>query len=329
MTPAVLLEGTRAPPGPAPVTPAREATPCVACGADDPRPLLQSQVQMLDDRTESFAWVTCGECDQVYLNPRVPAARIGEYYEDYLPHRGSAAWGRWAFLVDFDQWRLDRARLRTVRRSGPLTSTSSLLDVGCGRPTFLARVHHRTGARAIGVDFDASGWAGRSRQWNGLSLHEGELAVVAPLAPFDVITMWHALEHLYDPGAALRRLRTMASPSTRLIIEVPDYDSLTRRRHGSHWAGFHTPRHTAAYTPASLRRLVERNGWRVQEQYAHGTLHPHTIHWLGRHDIEGRSWRGSLERRMLPFMMERFLTLPVTLLQRWLPLGVQTLIATA
>jgi 2-polyprenyl-3-methyl-5-hydroxy-6-metoxy-1,4-benzoquinol methylase len=329
MTPAGLAENLRIVPARRAEPAALEAASCIACGADDPRPLLQSPVQMLDDRREVFSWVTCGACGQVYLSPRVPAERVGEYYADYLPHRGPAAWGHWAFLVRFDQWRLDRARLRTVQRTGPLTRASSVLDVGCGHPTFLARVHQRTGARCVGVDFDANGWKVPSPRWDGLSLLEGELDVVAPLAPFDVITMWHALEHLYDPGASLRRLRTMAKPATRLIIEVPDYDSLTRRRHGNRWAGFHTPRHTAAYTPESLRRLVERNGWRVQQQYQYGTLHPHIVHWLGAQDIAGRSWRGSLQGRMIPFILGRFVTSPVTLLQRWLPLGVQTLVATA
>lgn len=328
MTTAVLVDQLRA----APLRSAEallEHAACVSCGADEPRPLLETPVQMTEDHKESFAWVTCGRCEQVYLSPRVPPGRIGEYYENYLPHRGSAAWGRWAFLVDYDQWRLDRARLRTVRRTGPLTRSTSLLDVGCGRPTFLARVYRESGARSVGMDFDANGWTLPSPLWKGLSLHEGELDVVAPLAPFDVITMWHALEHLYDPGASLRQLRSMAAPGARLIIEVPDYDSLTRRRHSVHWAGFHTPRHTAAYAPATLRRLVERSGWRVRTQYQRGTLHPYIVHWLGRQEIEGRTWRGSLQGRMIPFIIGRAVTFPITMLQRWLPLGVQTLVATA
>ena len=328
MTPGVLVDQSRPAPSRAAVALLEHAA-CVGCGADEPRPLLETPVQMTDDRNESFAWVTCGRCEQVYLSPRVPAGRIGEYYENYLPHRGSAAWGRWAFLVDWDQRRLDRARLRTVRRTGPLGGATSLLDVGCGRPTFLARVYRESSARCVGMDFDANGWTVPSLMWRGLSLHEGELDVVAPLAPFEVITMWHALEHLYDPGASLRQLLAMASPGARLIIEVPDYDSLTRRRHGARWAGFHTPRHTAAYTPASLRRLVERSGWRVRTQYQRGTLHPHIIHWLGRQEIEGRTWRGSLQGRMIPFIIGRAITSPITMLQRWLPLGVQTLVATA
>jgi SAM-dependent methyltransferase len=328
MTPAVLADQLPAAP-PGNTAAFLEHATCVNCGADEPRPLLDSPVQMSDRPRESFSWVTCGRCDQVYLNPRVPPVRIGEYYQNYLPHRGSAAWGRWAFLVDYDQRRLDRARLRTVRRTSVLTRATSLLDVGCGRPTFLAQVYRETGARCVGMDFDANGWTVPSALWKGLSLHEGELDVVAPLAPFDVITMWHALEHLYDPGASLRQLRSMAAPGARLIIEVPDYDSLTRRRHGARWAGFHTPRHTAAYAPPTLRRLVEASGWRVRTQYQRGTLHPYIVHWLGRQEIEGRTWRGSLQGRMIPFIIGRAITTPITMLQRWLPLGVQTLVATA
>jgi SAM-dependent methyltransferase len=327
MTPGGLVAVPRE--ASAPSSGGLEFAACVGCGANEPRVLLQSPVQMMDDRRESFTWVTCARCGQVYLNPRVPADRVGDYYHDYLPHRGPEAWGRWAWLVEYDQRRLDRARVRAVCRTGPLTASSVVLDVGCGRPTFLSCLHRRSGARAIGVDFDAHGWSVPSPMWNELELHEGALDTVASLAPFDVITMWHALEHLYDPGAALRSLRDMASGATRLIIEVPDYDSLTRRRHGARWAGFHTPRHTAAYTPASLRRLVERNGWRVRDQYQRGTLHPHVVHWLGQQELAGRTWRGSMQPRMLPFILGRLATSPITMLQRWLPLGVQTLIATA
>ena len=145
----------------------------------------------------------------MYLNPRVPPGGSAQYYENYLPHRGSAAWGRWAFLVDFDQWRLDRARLRTVRRTGPLDQRRRRCSTWAvaARPSSRACTARHWRARRVGVDFDANGWTVPSPLWKGLSLHEGELDVVAPLAPFDVITMWHALEHLYDPGASLRQLR--------------------------------------------------------------------------------------------------------------------------
>jgi 2-polyprenyl-3-methyl-5-hydroxy-6-metoxy-1,4-benzoquinol methylase len=305
-----------------------EYVACISCGGDRPVALLRSRVQMSDDSREVFSWVGCGECGQVYLNPRVPAGRVGEYYRNYVPHRGSGAWGRWSWLVDYDQRRLDRARLRTVRRTGRLDASTRVLDFGCGRPTFLAGLRRASGAAATGVDFDADGWTVPTAMWNGLSLHVGELEAIEGLGPFDVITMWHALEHLYHPVESLRRLRAMAAPGARLIIEVPDYDSMTRRRQGSYWAGYHTPRHTAAYTPGTLRQIVERSGWVVRDQYQWGTLHPYIVYWLGRQERAGRNWRGTLQHRMLPFIAGRMATLPISMLRRWMPLGVQTLIAT-
>jgi hypothetical protein len=168
-----------------------------------------------------------------------------------------------------------------------------------------------------------------SERWKGLSLHEGELDVVAPLAPFDVITMWHALEHDYAPLDTLRRLREVARPGGGILIEVPNFDSLTRRLHGEQWAGLHTPRHTALYTPVTLGAMLERAGWRVARQDQWGTLDPYVLYWLGRQERAGRRLDGSLEQAFPAFMLGKALTLPVALLQRWISLGVQVALARA
>ena len=79
---------------------------------------------------------------------------IGRYYnEGYAPHRDEAAWGAWAPLVRFSRNRTDHARLRAVERERRLAPDDALLDVGCGRPTFLRLVRRVTGARSVGVDF--------------------------------------------------------------------------------------------------------------------------------------------------------------------------------
>jgi 2-polyprenyl-3-methyl-5-hydroxy-6-metoxy-1,4-benzoquinol methylase len=278
---------------------------------------------------ETFAWVTCGHCGLVYLLPRVPAREIGRYYEDYLPHRGAAAWGRWASLVEGDQRRIDRARLRTLQRLGSLGPSSRVLDVGCGRPTFLRAVRDATGAQVSGTDFDPSGWSGEPARWEGIQLHAGVLEELPLTWPFDRITLWHALEHLYRPVETLRHLLGLAGSGAVIVVEVPDHASLTRRWQGSWWAGYHTPRHTAAYTPRTLRAVLEAAGWRVTQQYQWGTLDPYLLWWLGNQERRGRSFQGSMESRFLPFVAGKIAALPVTSLSRFLPLGFQTAIAVA
>lgn len=306
----------------------REATVCPGCGTSEAIPVVRSRVQMVAG-DERFAFVRCVGCGLVFLNPRVPEADIGRYYVDYLPHRGPYAWGRWAKLVRSAERRTDRARVRTVESLGALTPDQSILDVGCGRPSFLRQIRDRTGVRAVGTDFDASGWSGDAGQWRGLSLHAGLLESLPLAGPFDRITLWQVLEHLYRPVETLEYLRSRARPGALLVIEVPDFSGLTRRLQGSCWAGYHTPRHTAAYTPATLRGTVERAGWRIVRQYQWGTLDPYVLWWLGEQERRNRGFEGSLEARFLPFMLGKLAALPATLLEHWIPLGFQTAIAVA
>ncbi len=308
--------------------PTRESTPCLTCGSETHEPVVRSAVQM-GDPTEAFQWVRCTRCALVFLMPRVREAEVGRYYEDYLPHRGAGAWGKWAPMVERAQGQVDRQRLRTLLQLGALDRRHAVLDAGCGHPTFLRRLHRETGVRSVGTDFDGSGWADAPAEWEGLELHAGILEQLPLRGPFDRITMWHVLEHLYQPLETLRSLRQLVRPGAALIIEVPDHSSLPRRMQGGHWVGYHTPRHTAAYTPATLRRLLEGAGWTVTQQYQRGTLDVYALWWLGRQEQNGRGVTGSLESRFLPFILGRMLAMPVTLLDRWIPLGLQTAIAVA
>ena len=306
-----------------------EDVACLSCGAPGGTPLIESAAQMALG-SETYTFVRCQRCELVRLQPRVPASSIGRFYDGtYLPHRGASAWGRYAPLVERSQESLDRARVRRVLSEVRVTARSRVLDVGCGRPTFLGALRRRTGAHVVGLDFAADAWGSDPARWSGIELHRGTLESVRFSNDFDVLTLWHALEHEYDPLDALRRLRALARPGAALIVEVPNYDSLTRRLHGGNWAGFHTPRHTAAYTPASLAALLSRAGWRVERQLRHGTLDPYILWWLGRQERLGRSVRNDLSDRFPGFVLGRMVASPLIALQRWISLGVQTAVARA
>ncbi len=304
---------------------ALEHTACPLCGADDAAPLLQSAAQMHEE-PERFSFVRCRRCTLVYLSPRVQLTGLERYYgSGYLPHRGPAAWGRWARFAEEGQRRTDRARVRWARRTVALGPGTAVLDVGCGRPTFLETLARQTGTRAVGVDVSDAGWAADPARWAavGLELHRGPVAEVPLTRQFDLVCMWHALEHDYDPLGTLRRLRWLTRPGGAILVEVPDFDSLTRRVQGGAWAGLHTPRHTAVYTRRTLGTMLERAGWTVERQKRHGTLDPYVLWWLGRQEQRGRGLQGSLEGAFRGFMLGKLLTLPLAAAQRWVGLGVQ------
>lgn len=312
---------------PAPPFALESVSHCLNCGSPDHVPYLTTPAHM-HRGDETFDFMRCQQCDLVFLAPRVPASELGRYYQaDYLPYRGPAAWGRYAPLVERDLRRTDQARARLVQRHVALSPHEVVLDVGCGKPSFLQTLIDQTGCQGIGTDFTDAGWRDGSYAQPSLTLLEGDLHQLAlPTRPH-AITMWHYLEHDYDPGRTLRTLAEVARPAARLFIEVPNLDAWTRRWQGQYWEGFHAPRHTALYTPATLADLLQRNGWEVVEQQPYGTLDPYAVFWMGQMERRGLDWRSDMARQFPGFLAGMILTAPLFALQRLLPLAVMTSIA--
>jgi 2-polyprenyl-3-methyl-5-hydroxy-6-metoxy-1,4-benzoquinol methylase len=80
-----------------------------------------------------------------------------------------------------------------------------------------------------------------------------------PANTFDVITLWHVLEHLTDLNTAMHALRHLLKPGGMLFIAVPNHASYDAQKYGAHWAGYDVPRHLWHFTPASMTRLFTNN----------------------------------------------------------------------
>lgn len=283
---------------------------CPACGDPHRVTVVEVSAQM-HPTDEVFSFVRCQACDLVYLAPRVPAHELGRYYTDaYLPYRGARAWGPFSSLVERGFRGTDRKRVRTVRRFAEVEAGTVVLDVGCGKPSFLEALVGATGCRGIGTDFSDSGWTEETARWANLELLEGDLhELTLPERP-SVVTMWHYLEHDYRPRETLARLREMVDGDGRgatLVIEVPDHDSWTRRRHGATWAGYHAPRHASLFTAATLRSLLERTGWEVLHVEQAGTMDPYILHWMSRMEERDVDWTGDFGRRFPGFVLGKVL----------------------
>lgn len=257
-----------------------EACACPSCDGVSCSFAARSAAQ-LGPIAHSFRFVRCDDCGLVYINPRVAPADIGMFYgEDYLPHVGERAWGRFASVVRAWQADVDRQRVRLVRRTSGIGVKSAALDIGCGRPTFLRALRDATSCQAVGIDVTDAGWTGA--RWPGLTLHRGSVASFTPERSFDVITMWHALEHEPRPREVLSKLSSWAHAGSALVVEVPDFASMGRRMQGGTWGGFHTPRHYTMFTAETLGQLVAKCGWVVERVERSGTVDPYVLWWLGR-----------------------------------------------
>ena len=80
---------------------------------------------------------------------------------------------------------------------------------------------------------------------------------------FDVVTMWHVLEHVPEPERYIAKIHEVLNPYGRFIVEVPNFSSWTRRLTGKYWLGLDFQYHITMFTPASLIAMLERHGFRT------------------------------------------------------------------
>jgi len=93
-------------------------------------------------------------------------------------------------------------------------------------------------------------------------LHVGDLATHRlPAAAFDVVTLWHVLEHVPDARSCLECARQCLKPDGRLIVAVPNIDSLEARLGGAHWFHLDLPRHQSHFSLRTLERLLADVGF--------------------------------------------------------------------
>jgi SAM-dependent methyltransferase len=142
----------------------------------------------------------------------------------------------------------------------------TLLDVGCGSGDFLAVMQSAPGWRVVGIEPDQQA-AEYARRERGLDVRQGQLPQPEiDGAQFDIITLWHVLEHTPAPQATLAEVRRLLKRNGRLIVAVPAGDSWEARAFGRNWAGYDVPRHMVTFTRPSLERLLKGAGFELKEQ---------------------------------------------------------------
>jgi SAM-dependent methyltransferase len=301
-----------------------ERVPCYSCGTRDARSFITAE----DDLTGTpgvFHFVQCASCGLVYQNPRIPVDRIIDYYGDeYIAHRRRRDWGVLTPLFERAMNKLDADKDRMVSRYVELTPASQVLDVGCAAATFLRRVHARYGATVAGVDFkDLSALPSLA----DVEFHCG-LFYDLPLEErrFDLVTMWHFLEHDYDPLRSLRTARRVLKDGGLAVIEVPRLDSRTFGWFGRRWPGLQAPQHTVLFDRESLVRMVEFAGLEVVDYLPYGAFPAYFYLFTGVAFtlLAGRGL--NLDRAILPYFLGQVLLSPALLFERRLNLAMQTVV---
>lgn len=240
----------------------RPGEPCPACGASDLRVLFNVTDRLYRTTSKIFQIVECRDCLLIRLSPQPSPVELREYYPpDYwfVPETSAADRLEQTYrrMVMRDHLHFVERALRECEEEGPV------LDVGCGGGLFLQMLAERGAKRVVGLDFslDAASVAWRR---SGVPAVCSSLAR-APIAPGScaVITMFHVLEHLYDPGSYLDAAHELLRPDGRLIVQVPNAACWQFLLLGERWNGLDAPRHLIDFRRSDLDTLLDHCGFEV------------------------------------------------------------------
>ncbi len=139
------------------------------------------------------------------------------------------------------------------------------LDVGCGNGVYLLLL------KGLGWEvagFDRENHTVPEVEAAGIPVHTGSLEELASRrhGSFELITMWHVLEHLENPRATLGWIRRLLAPEGLLMLEVPNCRSLAAKIFGRHWIGYDLPRHLSHFSVTTARRILDEAGFTVVRQ---------------------------------------------------------------
>jgi 2-polyprenyl-3-methyl-5-hydroxy-6-metoxy-1,4-benzoquinol methylase len=261
--------------------------PCPLCGARRDDPLL-----MVPTREGTCRLARCGDCGMVYLNPRPSddslALLYPDDYEPYLDLGGDRNGVLTRLVRSVRRLALSRYHGYPPELAGgleralapvgkalldwqgeslthiPWVGAGRLLDFGCGSGWFAARLRD-LGWRVTVMDFNAES-VRRAAQRYGLPGLAGSLPHpgIRPES-FDVVTMGQVLEHVPNPDQVIEAAARALAPGGLLVVSVPCLASWGFHTFGADWCGLELPRHLLHFTPATLRRLLQRHGLVIQE----------------------------------------------------------------
>jgi len=207
----------------------------------------------------------CNKCGLIYNDKFLKKRKSsGNVYVDYYRNEIGDEVGRFRFGLEYvvKIFRFIRA-FRVVTLAG---IGKDILDIGCGRGWMLFYLKKFFGyKRTAATQISRPAWI-FAKEKLGLEVYDKDiLELKIRNNSFDVVTIWHVLEHVDDPLRYFPLFFRLLRPKGRLMIEVPNFESWTRKFTGIYWLGLDLKYHRTYYSVESLKKFVVDQGFDIQK----------------------------------------------------------------
>ncbi len=202
---------------------------------------------------EEFGLLYDAEKEMLVTSPQPAIENLSKYYksEEYISHTDSKK-GIVSFLYQLVKKHALQKKISLITSLN--NGAGSLLDIGAGTGDFLKQAKKKSW-KISGVEPNES--ARKLAKEKGVNLkkrieyYEEER--------FDVITLWHVLEHLPNLEKTISTIENLLKPGGILIVAVPNYKSFDAKHYKSNWAAYDAPRHLWHFSRSSMERLFSKD----------------------------------------------------------------------
>lgn len=211
---------------------------------------------------KSFPICQCADCTFLFTQDIPSKSDISLYYQSdsYISHSDSKK-GIVNKLYHIVRNYTIRQKVSLIKGKSS-SKNGKLLDVGCGTGSFLDAMK-KEGWDAIGMEPDEK--ARNFAKSKGLQIYDADYMEQLDVNAFDIVTLWHVLEHIHDLQSNLERFRNAITNDGKLIVAVPNHLSFDAKYYGKYWAAYDVPRHLYHFSPKSLEILMARFSFELVE----------------------------------------------------------------
>lgn len=228
---------------------------CPVCSGRALAPYLETKDFFYSQ--EAFTLSQCDKCSFVFTNP-IPSV-LSKYYEtpDYLSHNSE---NKGVLGVIYSLIRKANIK-RKYRLLSSYVSNGSLLDIGCGTGELL-HFFAKKGWKTSGVEPNTSARKFAIKNYNLNVLDEDGLDILQS-EYYDIISMWHVLEHVPDLHGRLSQVDRLLKKGGTLVVALPNLASPDSKKYLKYWSALDVPRHLYHFTQTTFNHLISKHNMKI------------------------------------------------------------------
>lgn len=214
---------------------------------------------------EMFDIFECVECGFVFTARFPDEKEIGKYYESqtYISHSNTNK-GLINKIYHCVRSIMLRRKVRLIEKL-TLLKNGKILDYGAGTGYF-ANAMKKSGWDVTAIEKSPHARELAKQELGMELLPETELTNMEE-RKFDVVTLWHVMEHIQDLDKFWNELYRIIDDTGIAVIAVPNCNSYDARKYKEHWAAYDVPRHLWHFTPSTIMRWGEKHGFILEKEF--------------------------------------------------------------